>query len=138
MALVMALSWNYSVDYYMDCIMAVVAMGREEMSWKVHVQALGDEALASTKNQLPARFHDDTLNPHNSKLAIVHHYLFLHCYNMDPRWNCLGYQNILVIWVAEAMIVASEFFCSFCVILFDNPQLALNNDFSSSTAHVFA
>lgn len=93
--------------------MEVVAMDHGEMSWKVRVLALvGDGALAS-KNLVPVQKflpHDvHTLDPHNSESAIVHHYLFLRCYNMDPRWNCLGYQSILGIWmVAAMMIVASE------------------------------
>lgn len=106
--LVMALSWNYLVDYCRDCIMAVVAMDRVVMTWRVHVLALEDEALAFAWSHGPVLARDDTLDHHNLELAIVHHYWFLHYYNMDPRWNCLGYQNILVVVSAAAKIVVSK------------------------------
>lgn len=107
--LVMALSWNYLVDYCRDCIMAVVARDRVMMSWMVHALTLTDEASASALSH-PVLAHDDTSVHHNLELAIVPHYLFLDYYNMDPRWNCLGYQNILgVMSVAVVMIVESKF-----------------------------
>lgn len=80
--------------------MAVVEIDRVVMSLRVHVLALEDEAFA---------FDDDTLNQHNWELAIVPHYWFLHYYNMDPRWNCLGYLNISVVMSVAAMIVVSKF-----------------------------
>lgn len=95
--LVMALSWNYFAVGY--CIMAAVEIDRVVMSLRVHVLALDDEAFA---------FDGDTLNQHNWELAIVPHYWFLHYYNMDPRWNCLGYLNISVVMSKEAMFVVSE------------------------------
>lgn len=95
---VMALSWNYfAVDYCRDCIMAAVEIDRVVMSLRVHVL---DEAFA---------FDGDTLNQHNWELAIVPHYWFLHYYNMDPRWNCLGYLNISGVMSVAAMIVESKF-----------------------------
>lgn len=99
---VMALSWNYfAVGYCRDCIMAAVEIDRVVMSLRVHVLAL-DEAFAFADG--------DTLNQHNWELAIVPHYWFLHYYNMDPRWNCLGYLNISVGGSsAAAMIVVSKF-----------------------------
>lgn len=107
--LVMALSWNYSVDYCMDCIMAVVAMDRVAMTWRVHVLALEDETLASAwSRRVPVPGRDDTSDHRNWELAIVHHCWFLHYWNMDPRWNCLGYQNILVGMSEAARMIASE------------------------------
>lgn len=96
---VMALSWNcFAVDYCRDCIMAVAEIDHEVMSLRVHVLALEDEA-----------FDGDTSHQHNWELAIVPHYWFLHYYNMDPRWNCLGYLNISVGMSVAAMIVVSKF-----------------------------
>lgn len=93
----------------MDCIMAVVAMDRVVMTWRVHVLALEDEALAfAWSRQVPVLGRDDTSDHHNLELAIVHHCWFLHYYNMDPRWNCLGYQSILVGMSVAAMIVVSK------------------------------
>jgi hypothetical protein len=88
----------------MDCIMAVGAMVHVEMSLRVHVLASVCGSFAWSSRQDPV--HGDTWD-HRNWESIVPRYLFLHCYNMDPRWNCLGYQNILVIWVA-AKIVANE------------------------------
>lgn len=102
---VMALSWNYFVDYCKDYITAVVAMDRAAMSWKVRALKLKDEALSCR----PGPDHDDTFDHRNSESAIVHHCLFLRYYNMDPRWNCLGYQSILTgVMSVAAMIVVSK------------------------------
>lgn len=117
--LVMALSWNYLVDYCMDYIMAVVAFDHEEMSLKVHVLTLvcvmDVAGIRPLSRSVPVPARDDTSDHHNSVLAIVHHCWFLHYYNMDPRWNFLGYQNILVMWVA-VMIVVSKFWISNTVV----------------------
>jgi hypothetical protein len=72
----------------MDYIMEVVAMGHAAMSLMAHALTLACEKAAfhplsvGDINQV----HDDKPSNHrNWELAIVHHYLFLRCYNMDPR-----------------------------------------------------
>ena len=71
----------------MDYIKEVVAMDHAAMSLMVHVLTLAcvTGALGPLSVEDMSLVHDDTSNHHNWELAIVHHYLFLRCYNMDPR-----------------------------------------------------
>ena len=115
--LVMALNWNYLVDYCKDYIMMVV-VGRVGRSLMDHVLAWGAAAAVVVAAADRAFDHpdldlvlvrDDTSGHHNLVSAIDHHCWFLHCCNMDPRWNFLGYQNIVSVMGVAVRIVSNKF-----------------------------